>query len=143
MDKADDMKKELLKQMEKDSDGRFDTSASSAWKLIETHKGQLRRLKWIAATGWTIALVCALALHNLKVYVFKHDIDSVLTENEFWLIRYSDTTSIVLLVICIGLTYLVYAKSKTLNMLQICARLAGIEEHLKKISQINSADSEA
>ena len=143
MDKANDMKKELLKQMEKDSDGRFDTSANSAWKLIETHKGQLGRLKWIAAIGWIVALVCALALHNLKVYVFKHDIDGVLAENEFWLIRYSDTTSMVLLVICILLTYLVYAKSKTLTMLQICARLASIEEQLKKISQINSTGSES
>ena len=141
MEKADDMKKELLKQMENDYDGRFDTSANSAWKLIETHKGQLGRLKWIAAAGWTIALVCAVALHNLKVYVFKHDIDGVLSENEFWLIRYSDTTSIVLLVICILLTYLVYAKSKTLTMLQICARLANIEEQLKKISIVNPEDS--
>jgi hypothetical protein len=143
MQKANDIKKELLQQMEKDSERAVYTNASSAWKIIAGHKRQLAKLKWVAAAGWIIAVACAVALHNLKVYVFKHDIEGLLTENEFWLIRYSDTTSIVLLAVCVLLTYLVYAKSKTLALLQICARLASIEEQLKRLSQVNSADSEA
>ncbi|MBN2593196.1 MAG: hypothetical protein JXA81_06795, partial [Sedimentisphaerales bacterium] len=64
------------------------------------------------------------------------------TNNEFWLIRYSDLTMIVVVIISILLTYLVYAKSRTLTLLQICARLAGIEEQLKKISQDKPTVSE-
>ena len=142
MDKANDMKKELLKQMENDYDGRFDTSANSAWKLIETHKGQLGRLKWIAAAGWLITLIYAVGMHNLKIYVLKHSLEGVLTRAEFWFFRFSDLALIVTIIIPVLLTYLVYAKSKTLTMLQICARLANIEEQLKKISMVRSEDSE-
>ena len=80
-------------------------------------------------------LTSVLFLHNLKDYVFKQSNDNIFSENEFWFVRFSDMVSIVLVVICVLLTYLVYAKSKTLTMLQICARLTGIEEHLKRISQ--------
>ena len=80
-------------------------------------------------------------MHNLKIYVLEHSIEDVLTRNEFSLIRYSDMTTIVMIIISILLTYLVYAKSKTLTMLQICARLASIEEQLKKMSQDKSPAS--
>jgi hypothetical protein len=135
MTKENDIKKEFLKQMDKDSDETTDVSENSARKIIKKHKVKLRRLKWIAAISWLISLTSAILLHNLKVYVLKQNFDNVFSENEFWFIRRSDTVSIVLVAVCILLTYLVYAKSKTLTMLQISARLASIEEHLKKMSQ--------
>jgi hypothetical protein len=135
MAKANDIKKELLKQMDEDSVEATDVGMDSAKIIIEKHKAQLRRLKWIAATGWLITLIYAVGVYNLKNYVLKHSIEDVLRRNEFWLIRYSDLTLIVVIIISILLTYLVYTKSKTLTMLQICARLANIEEHLKKMSQ--------
>jgi hypothetical protein len=134
MEKAKDIKEELLKQMDGDSAGATEVSKTSAQKIIEKHKTQLRRRKWIAVISWLITFVYIVALYNVKNYVLNHSIEDVLTRNEFWLIRYSDMT-LVVVVIAILLTYLVYAKSKTLTMLQICARLAGIEEQLKKISQ--------
>jgi hypothetical protein len=135
MEKAKDIKEELLKQMDGDSPGTTEASKTSAQKIIDKHKSQLRRRKWIAVISWLITFVYVVALQNLKIYILKYEIEDVLTRNEFWLIRYSDMTSIVVVIISILLTYLVYAKSKTLTILQICARLAGIEEHLKKISQ--------
>lgn len=141
MAKQNEIKKELLRQMQQDSAEATATSANSAWEIIEKHKTQLGRRKWIAATSWLITLVYAVALHNVKIYVLKHSIEGVLTRNEFWLIRYSDMTTIVVIIISVLLTYLVYAKSKTLTILQICARLASIEEHLKKMSQDKSAVS--
>lgn len=135
MAKANDLKEELLKQMNQDSAETAGVSANSAWEIIGKHRAQLRKLKWIAATSWLITLTCTVFLHNLKFYVFNQSLDDIFSENEFWFIRRSDTVSIVLVVICVLLTYLVYAKSKTLTMLQICARLAGIEEHLKRMSQ--------
>jgi len=134
MAKVKNITEELLRQMDTDSAGSTDVNEDSVQKIIEVSRAQVRRLKWIATTSWLITLTCVVFLHNLKVYVFKQNLDDILSENEFWFIRRSDTVSIVLVVICVLLTYLVYAKSKTLTLLQICARLASIEEHLKKIS---------
>jgi len=135
MDKAKDIKEELLKQMDGDSRGATEISRTSAQKIIEKHKAQLRRRKWIAAISWLTTFVYVVALYNLKNNLLGYETEDVFTRTEFWLIRYSDLTLIVVVIISILLTYLVYAKSKTLTMLQICARLAGIEEQLKKISE--------
>ena len=156
MEKAKDIKEELLKQMDGYSVKKTDVIATSARKIIEKHKTQLRRLKWIAAISWLMTFLYAVGMHNLKVYLLKYNQDllnlqdyiltynqGLLTRQEFWLIRFSDMCLVVVILISVLLTYLVYAKSKTLTMLQICARLASIEEQLKKISQINSTGSES
>ena len=154
MEKAKDIKEELLKQMDGYSVKTTDVIATSARKIIEKHKTQLRRLKWIAAISWLMTFLYAVGMHNLKVYLLKYNQDllnlqdyiltynqGLLTRQEFWLIRFSDMCLVVVILISVLLTYLVYAKSKTLTMLQICARLAGIEEHLKKMSQDKSPAS--
>lgn len=143
MAKANDIKKELLNQMDKELAEATDTSVNSALEIIGRHKAQLAKLKLVAATGWLITLAYAIAMHNLKIYVLKHSLDNVLTRNEFWFIRFSDEALIVAIMIPVLLTYLVYAKSKTLTMLQICARLANIEKQLKIMSQVRSSDSDA
>ncbi len=155
MEKTKDIKEELLKQMDGYSVKTTDVIATSARKIINKHKTQLRRLKWIAAISWLITFLYAVGMHNLKVYLLKYNQDildlkdyilkynqDLLTREEFWLFRFSDMCLIVVILISILLTYLVYAKSKTLTMLQICARLANIDEHLKKMSQDKSPVSE-
>ena len=141
MEKAKDIKEELLKQMDGYSVKTTDVITTSARKIIEKHKTQLRWRKWIAAISWLMTFLYAVGMHNLKIYVLKYNIEDVLTREEFWLIRFSDMCLIVAILISILLTYLVYAKSRTLTMLQICARLAGIEEQLKKMSQDKSPAS--
>jgi hypothetical protein len=149
MEKAKDIKEELLKQMDGYSVKTTDVIATSARKIIEKHKTQLRRLKWIAAISWLMTFLYAVGMHNLKVYLLKYNQDllnlkdyilnynqDLLTRQEFWLIRFSDMALVVVIIISLLLTYLVYAKSKTLTLLQICARLAGIEEHLKRIAHV-------
>ena len=138
MAKEKDIKEELLKQMDDYSVETTDIISTSARNTIEKHKKRVRRQKWIAAISWLITGLYAVAMHNLKVYLLKYNMEDVLTRQEFWLIRFSDWGLIVAIIIPILLTYLVYAKSKTLTMLQICARLASIEEHLKKMSQEGS-----
>lgn len=142
MDKAKDIKEELLKQMDGYSVETKDIISSSSRTVIDKHKSQLRRRKWIAAISWLFTFLYAVGMHNLKVYVFKYNIEDVLTREEFWFIRFSDMALIVVIITSILLTYLVYTKSRTLTLLQICARLAGIEEHLKKIAQDKSPASE-
>lgn len=138
MAKEKDIKEELLKQLDKDVDGTTGTDTDSTRKIIEKHKTQLRRRKWIAAIGWLITFLYSVGMHNLKVYLLKYNIEDVLTREEFWLIRFSDMALLVVFLTSILLTYLVYAKSKTLTLLQICARLSSIEEHLKRMSQEGS-----
>jgi len=154
MEKAKDIKEELLKQMDGYSVETTDVISNSSRKIIDKHKTRVRRLKWIAAIGWLMTFLYAVGMHNLKVYLLKYNLgmhnlkdylltynQDVLTREEFWLIRFSDIGLIVAIIIPILLTYLVYAQSKTLTMLQICARLTGIEEQLKKISQDKSPAS--
>ncbi len=135
MEKAKDIKEELLKQMDGDSAGATDVSETSAQKIIEEHKTRLRRQKWIAAISWLITIIYAVAMHNLKVYLEKFNIEALLTRNEFMLVRYSNMGLIVLILIALLLTYLVYSTSRSTTILQICVRLANIEEYLKKMSR--------
>ncbi len=135
MAKENDLKEELLKQMDKNSDETANVSGNSAAKIIAKHKIRLKKFKWIAATGWLITILYALAMHNLKEILLKNYTVGVLTHNEFQLIRWSDTCLIVLIIIAVLLTFLLYSKSRTLTILQISTRLANIEEHLKKMSQ--------
>jgi hypothetical protein len=135
MVKENNIKEELLKQMDVDSGERSGVNANSPRKIIERHKIQLKRLKWIAGISWLIVLIYATAMHNLKVYLLKYQIEDVLTREEFWLLRRSDTALVVLVIIALLLTYLLYSTSRSMTMLQICSRLANIEERLKKMSQ--------
>ncbi len=135
MAKENDLKGELLKQMDKDSTEAANVSKNSAGNIIEKHKTRLRKLKWIAAIGWLITILYAVAMYNLKVFLLENKIEGVLTFDEFRLIRWSDTCLMVLFIIAVLLTYLIYSTSRTVTILQISARLANIEEHLKKMSQ--------
>ena len=135
MVKENDLKEELLKQMDKSSAEAVGVNVNSAGKIIEKHKTQLKKFKWIAAIGWLITILYALAMHNLKVFLLKNYTVGVLTHNEFQLIRWSDTCLIVLIIIAVLLTFLLYSKSRTVTILQISARLANIEEQLKKMAQ--------
>ena len=135
MVKENDLKEELLKQMDMNPNEAAGVNINSAGKIIEKHKNQLRKLKWIVAIGWLITILYAIAMHNLKAFLLKHNIGGVLTRNEFLLIRWSDTCLIVLIIIAILLTFLLYSKSRTLTILQISAKLANLEEHLKKMTQ--------
>ena len=142
MDKANDIKEELLKQIEGESTRATEISCKSAHQIIEEYKIRLRRRKWIAAISWLITIIYAVAMHNLIVYLNEHNFETFLTSDESKLLRYMDMGSGVLILIAILLTYLAYSTSRSTTLLQICARLAGIEEQLKKISQDKSTVSE-
>ncbi|MHC4533635.1 MAG: hypothetical protein ACYS6K_06765 [Planctomycetota bacterium] len=135
MAKKNDLKEELLKQIDKDSIEEINPNANEARKIIEKHKARLKKFKWIAAIGWLITILYAIAMHNLKDFLLKNYIVGVLTDNEFQLIRWSDTCLLVLIIIAVLLTFLLYSKSRTLTILQISNRLANIEEQLKKMAQ--------
>jgi len=114
MDKAKDIKEELLKQMDGYSVKTTDVITTSARNIIEKHKTQLRRLKWIAAISWLMTFLYAVGMHNLKVYLLKYNQDllnlkdyilnynqGLLTRQEFWLIRFSDMCLVVVILISV------------------------------------------
>jgi len=134
MAKVNNMREELLKQMDTDSAGSTDVNKDSVQKIIEVSRSQVRRLKWIAATSWLITVLYSLGMYILKDFLLVNYVEGALTRNEVMLIRYSDMGLKVFIVISVLLTYLSYCRSRTLTLLQISVRLAGIEEHLKRIS---------
>ena len=135
MAKEKDIKEELLKQMNQDSAESAETDRDSARKIIEDYRAQARRLKTLTILSWAITSFYFLAMHCLKEFLLEGNLRSLLTENEFLLIGYMGMGSKVLIVISVLVTYLCYCKSKALTMIQICARLANIEDHLRKMSQ--------
>jgi hypothetical protein len=142
MIKAKDIKEKLLKQMDGDVAGTTEISETSAREIIDKHKTRLKRINRIAAIGWLITIMYTLAMHSLndylsgvKDYLTKNKMEGFFTNDQFMLVRYMDMGSAVLIAIAILLTYLAYNTSRSTTLLQICARLAGIEEQLKKLSE--------
>jgi hypothetical protein len=135
MAREKDIKEELLKQLDQDSGGSAEADKDAARKIIDDHQAQAGRLKILTITSWAVTVFYFFAMHALKDFLLEGHLRSLLTENEFLLISYMDMGTKVLIVISVLVTYLCYCKSRTLTMLQICARLARIEEHLKRMSQ--------
>ena len=133
MAKEDDIKEELLKQMDADSTGGSDAKPDLAQRIIETHSAQVRRLKWFAVISWVVTILYFSCMSILRD-IYEVDINHFLTQEELF-IFYCDIGLKVLLLIAVLLTVVVYLKSRTLTIQQICARLSNIEEQLKKISQ--------
>jgi hypothetical protein len=129
-----DIKKGLLKQLELDTDVSIEPAENSAKIIMQKHKAKLHQLQKTAIVSWIITFLYFMGIYNLKEYLLRNHFEAYLTRDEFWFMRYADMASRVLVVISILITYLVYNKSKTLNLLQICSRLASIENYLKKIS---------
>ncbi|UCG56300.1 MAG: hypothetical protein JSU70_15705 [Phycisphaerales bacterium] len=129
------IKEELLKQMEKDSDGSTRADENPAKKIIGHYQAQAKRLKTLTILSWAITVFYFFAMHSLRDFLLKSDLHHFLTENEFLLISYTGIGLKVLIVVSVLVTYLCYCKSKALTMIQICARLASIEEQLKRLSE--------
>ena len=128
-----DIKKELLSQLEIDTP-ESPKEEYTTEKILKKYKNQLKRLKKYAIISWIVTVLYLIVITNLKDYLLKNNIYVYLSREWFWLIRYSEMSTVVFVLISILFTYLVYYKSKTLTMLQICTRLANIENYLKKIS---------
>lgn len=133
MPETNDMKEELLKQMDKDSAKSTDANKNSAQKIIDDYRAQVRWLKWITVITWVVTTLYFTTMSILRD-ILKVDINDVLTDEELF-IRYSDIGLKVLLAIAVVLTVAVYLKSRTLTIRQIQIRLANIEKQLKKKSQ--------
>ncbi len=127
MANENNLKKELLKQMDMNSSETTNTNTNSARKILEKYRTQVRRLKWITVISWLITILYFMTMNFLK------NNRMYLTGDERWLVHRSDTGLKVLIVIAVLLTFSIYSKSRTLTIRQIHVRLINIEEHLKKM----------
>lgn len=138
------IKQELLKQMDTRPAGDR-TGIELMEKIISRDMARIRRLKWITGICWLLVLVC-LAVPGVIELVkcipggilgFTPQMIDLLVPD-----YYVSALAIVtrgLLVIAVILTISLYVRSRTLTMHQLQARLAGIEEQLKKMAQDESA----
>ena len=136
MAKENDLKEELLKQMEKDSDKIPEANTKSSKEIIEKDLARIKRHKWITICSWLLAAALFI-------------VGSII-ENAVPYPRFPDTTrkavGVVILptlvvvlkaliLISVFFTISLYVRSRTLTIKQIHIRLINIEEHLKKLSQ--------
>lgn len=140
MAKAEDIiREQLLKEMDEDSSELLDADANSAQRIIQNYQVRVSRLKWITLTSWLITVLYWVAINYLHVWV-KDGHWEFRAFYEVWLIRYPVFWGPKTLALITGvLTYLYFSRSKTLTVLQICVRLTGIEEQLKRIAQDKSS----
>ncbi len=129
------IKRELLKQMEKDSNGMSVANIKSPQEIIVRDTKRVKLLKWITAISWLLVVICfmlAAFLHWAEASNAIIDIERAWLRALGTILRAMFVISILFTIsLCISL----FIRSRTLTIHQIQVRLANIEELLKKISQ--------
>ncbi len=136
MAKENDIKEELLKQMDKDFGKMPGANMKSPKEIIARDIARIRRLKWITIFSWLLVVAFFIV--------------GGIIENAVPYPRFPGTTckavgviilpTLVvvlkaLILISVFFTISLYIRSRTLSIKQIHIRLINIEEHLKKMSQ--------
>lgn len=128
MSKENDMKEELLKQMDKKSNKTSGANMKSAQEIIARDMARVKRMKWVTILSWLLVAICFIVIWIAKEsqwYTF---------ESRWWL---GAAVMILraLLLVAIIFTISLYVRSRTLSMRQIQARLSNIESLLKRMSE--------
>lgn len=132
MAEESNIREELLKQIDKESDEKARTNPRSIEKIIASDIARMKRLKWIVVISWVLVSVCFIPTAFLER---AWNSFGSLTYSELLFMKRLAIIVRALLLIAIILTLSLYARSKTLTIHKIQARLANIEELLKKMSQ--------
>ena len=133
MAKENDLKEELLKQMDKDSDKMPEANMKSPKEIIARDMTRVKRLKWITTFSWLLVFIGLI----ITEIVVPHPRFPDTTGKAVWLI-FLPTLVVVLkalILISVFFTISLYVRSRALSIKQIHIRLINIEEHLKKMSQ--------
>jgi len=132
MAKENELKEELLKQMDKNSDHKS-IKIKSPQEIIARETVRVKRLKWGVIISWLVIFGYWAAGAFLECIMIFYGASNGFPRG-FWT-RMLSVKSQPLLLIAIILTVWLYISSRTLTMHKIQIRLAKIEEHLKKMSQ--------
>jgi len=136
MAKENDIKEELLKQMNKDPDKMLEANIKSPKEIIAKDMARIRRLKWITTFSWLLVVA---------FFIVGGIIENAVPYPRFPGTTYKAVGVIILptlvvvlkalILISVFFTISLYVRSRTLSIKQIHIRLINIEEHLKKMSQ--------
>jgi hypothetical protein len=130
MSEESNLKEALLRQMDQESDERHQDGTKSIEEIIARDMVRIKRLKWITASSWVLVVLCFIPAAFLEYA----EESGVLTTNELVFLNSLALILRALLLIAIVLTVSLYMRSRTLTIHRIQARLANIEELLKKMS---------
>lgn len=130
MAKANDIREELLKQMDENSD----QTSVTPQEIIARDTHRVRRLKLIVIISWSVVVGCFVigAFLRAREGALSHDAGS--DGISLWIPALLVALR-PLALIAIFLTVSLYVRSRTLTLRKIQVRLANIEEHLKEMSQ--------
>lgn len=126
MAKENNLREELLKQMEQNADKASNANQKLAQEILARDTARVRRMKRVTVFSWLLAIVAFI------VVGISESTEGI--EKAWWM---PGATFVVpaLLLIAVIFTISLYVRSRTLNLRQIQAKLASIEEQLKKMSQ--------
>ena len=120
------IKEELIKQMNKNSNKTPDANRNSIQQILARDKTRVRRIKKVTIFTWLLFIMSFIAAGIIEALPGPHP-------------DWFPPTAVILvqglLIIAVIFTVSLYVRERTLTMHQIQARLANIEEQLKKMSQ--------
>jgi hypothetical protein len=119
-----DFKEELLKQ-NGDSSNRSDTAVGSAQQLIARDTARVRHMKKVTQFSWLLVVISFLAAGTIEALPGPHP---------DWFAPAAIIVAQALLIIAVSFTISLYVRSRTLTLHELQARLAKIEEHLRRIA---------
>lgn len=129
------IKRELLKQMEKGSNGMSGANIKSPQEIIVRDTKRVKLLKWITTISWLLVAVCFIFAAFLD---WAEESNAIVDIERAWLRSLGTILRamfVIAILFTISLCISLFIRSRTLTIHQIQVRLANIEELLKKISQ--------
>ncbi len=131
MAKENDIKEELLKQMDKNFGKMPGDNMKSPKEIIARDITRVKRLKWITIFSWLLVFVCFVTGAFLER---TRNSNALIDTEQVWL----NSLIVILqalLLIAVIFTISLYVRSRTLTIHKIQARLANIEMLLQKMAQ--------
>src|SRR5512143_2457292 len=131
MDKTDELRDELLKQMDREAGATLGASGKAIQTILAKDARRLRRLRRATVVSWIAFAAAGLA----------SAVSGALTafRSEAWLIATIIGVQ-ALLIAAVAFTVSLSFRSRTLRMKEIQAALAEIQEKLKAISELRAGN---
>jgi len=125
MVKENDLKEELIRQMNENSKKITKADKNSVQQILKIEEIRVRSTKKLTVFTWLLFIISLIAEGIIKVVSGPHP---------NWLPPTAAFVTWCLLIVAVIFTVSLYIRSRILTMHQIQSRLSNIEEQLKKMS---------
>ena len=133
--------KNLRESLLQQDNGNVSTAAELRDRILAQDEVRVRRMKWIAGICWVLFLI-SLLLAALVEAGRRYRVAGLTTSEAValfpeyeWFVPMAIIITQTLLLIAVAMTFSLYVRSRTLTMHQIQARLAALEEQLRKLAE--------